>query len=197
MVTREPGPAWDNAKPTREQSGWDAHAAFMDGLADERFVAFGGPAGGDNRVVLIVDAEGEAAIHDRLEQDPWPAELLRTVSIEPWTNWLGGDERIGTDQPGSLYLVSYAPGRRWEEARARRLQAGWDAHAAFMDALDERHVVSLGGPLDERRALLVVRAADQGDAMAQLSPDPWLNGTLIIESVEEWTLWLCRSRRSG
>jgi len=163
----------------------------MDGLADERFVAFGGPAGGDNRVVLIVDSEDEPAIHERLGQDPWTASgQLRTVSIEGWTNWLGGDERIRTDQPGSLYLVAYAPGPHWDEAKPRRQQAGWDAHAAFMDALDERHVVSLGGPLDERRALLVVRAADQADAMAQLSPDPWLNGTLIIESVEPWTLWL-------
>ncbi len=176
--------------PMREQSGWDAHAAFMDGLAEERLVAFGGPAGGDNRVVLIVDAEDEATIVDRLAQDPWPAEVLRTVSIEPWTNWLGGDERVRPDQPGSLFLVSYAPGPHWDESASRRRQAGWDAHAAFMDTLDERHVVTLGGPLDERRALLVVRAADQAEAMAQLSPDPWLDGTLIIERIEPWTLWL-------
>lgn len=191
VVTRAPGPAWDGAKPTREQAGWDAHAAFMDGLADERFVVFGGPAGGDSHVVLIVDSDDEATIEDRLRQDPWSTvDLLRTVSIEPWTNWLGSDGRVSADQPGSLYLVSYAPGPRWDEAKPRRLQAGWDAHAAFMDALDERHIVSLGGPLDERRALLVVRAADQADAMAELSPDPWLDGTLIIERVEPWTLWL-------
>ncbi len=191
VVTRAPGSAWDDAKPTREQSDWDAHAAFMDGLADERFVAFGGPAGSDNRVVLIVDAYDEKAVHDRLEQDPWnAADLLRTVSVEPWTNWLGADERIGTEQPGSLYLVAYAPGPRWDEAKPRRQQAGWEGNAAFMDALDEREVVSLGGPLDERRALLVVRAADQAEAMAELEPDPWLDGTLIIERAEPWTLWL-------
>jgi uncharacterized protein YciI len=190
VVTRAPGSAWDQSKPTREQAGWDAHAAFMDGLAEERFVAFGGPAGSGHRIVLIVDTDAEATVHDRLAEDPWPVEMLRTVSIEPWTIWLGSEERLGADQPGSLYLISYAPGPHWDEARPRRLQAGWEAHAAFMDALEERQVISLGGPLDERRALLVVRAADQADAMAELGPDPWLNGTLIIESVEPWTLWL-------
>lgn len=191
VVMRAPGSSFDDAKSMREQSGWDAHAAFMDGLADERFVAFGGPAGGEERVVLIVDAVDEAAIHARLEQDPWtPAGVLRTVSAQPWANWLGADERIGTGQPGALFLVTYAPGPSWDESAPRRRQPGWDAHAAFMDTLDERHVVSLGGPLDERRALLVVRAADRADAMAQLSRDPWLNGTLTIESVEPWTLWL-------
>jgi uncharacterized protein len=191
VVTRAPGPVWDGSRSIREQPGWDAHATFMDGLADERFVAFGGPAGSDNRVVLIVDAREEATIVDRLGEDPWTASgQLRTASIESWANWLGGDERVGTDRPGSLYLVSYAPGPDWEESVPRRRQAGWDAHAAFMDALDEREIISLGGPLDERRALLVVRAADRAEVMAQLSPDPWLNGTLVIESVEEWTLWL-------
>ncbi len=191
VVTRAPGPAWDGGKGTREQAGWDTHAAFMDKLADERFVAFGGPAGVEDRVVLIVDTDDEAAIEDRLGQDPWSAAgILRTVAVEPWTNWLGSDERMDSDQPGSLFLVSYAPGPRWDEAKPRRGQDGWEAHAVFMDALDEEHVVSLGGPLDERRALLVVRAADQAQAKAFLSRDPWLNGTLIIERVEPWTLWL-------
>lgn len=191
VVTRAPGPAWDPAKSTREQAGWDPHAAFMDALADVHFVAFGGPAGNDNYVVLIVDAPDEAAIDTRFALDPWSAAgLLRTVAVEPWTIWLGGDERIVPEQPGSLYLVAYVPGPHWDHAKARREQAGWDAHAAFMDALTEEDVVVIGGPLDQRRALLVVRGDDEGDVLARLEADPWANGTLTIQHVHRWALWL-------
>jgi len=31
-VIRARGPAWDDARGLEEQTGWDAHAAFMDGL---------------------------------------------------------------------------------------------------------------------------------------------------------------------
>ena len=80
VVTRAPGPAWDPDRPTREQAGWDPHAAFMDELAEERFIAFGGPAGSQNKVVLVVEASDEATIRARLERDPWSvAGLLRTV----------------------------------------------------------------------------------------------------------------------
>lgn len=193
VVTRAPGPAWDPAKPTREQAGWDAHAVFMDVLADERFIAFGGPAGNENKVVLVVDAPDEANIGKRLALDPWSAAgLLRTVTIEPWTIWLGGDERIDPQRAGSLYLVAYAPGPRWDHAKRRREQAGWDAHSAFMDALTEQRVGVLGGPLDEHRALLVVQGGDVSDVRAQLEADPWADGTLSIESLDRWTLWLSR-----
>jgi uncharacterized protein YciI len=50
------------------------HAAFMNTLADQRFVLFGGPLAGTEkghvRVLLIVDADSEAAIHPRLADDP-------------------------------------------------------------------------------------------------------------------------------
>jgi phage tail tape-measure protein len=53
VVTRAPGRAWNRDKATREQAGWQPHAAFMDALADERFVVGGGPAGTQGKVVLI------------------------------------------------------------------------------------------------------------------------------------------------
>jgi uncharacterized protein YciI len=191
VVTRAPGPAWDPAKPTREQAGWDPHATFMDTLADEHFVAFGGPAGDENKVVLIVDAPSEAAVRARLALDPWTiADLLRTIAIEPWTVWLGGDERVDTSHARPLYLVGYGPGPRWNHAKPRREQAGWDAHAAFMDALTHQRIVVLGGPLDEHRALVVVQAEDESGVCRLLTADPWYNDVLKIESVEPWDLWL-------
>ena len=34
VVVRRSGPDGDPERPLEEQSGWDAHAAFMDGLVD-------------------------------------------------------------------------------------------------------------------------------------------------------------------
>jgi uncharacterized protein YciI len=87
LVERAKGPAWDHSRARREQDGWDEHAAFMGGLAAEGFVVLGGPVGegeGEN-VLLVVNAEDEATIRSRLADDPWPDDLLTTVSIRPWS----------------------------------------------------------------------------------------------------------------
>jgi uncharacterized protein YciI len=86
------GPRWDPARGTREQDGWDEHAAFMDALLAEGFVVFGGPTGwpaGSDGALLAVEAADEQAIRDRLAADPWaPAGLLHVASLEPWPLWL-------------------------------------------------------------------------------------------------------------
>ena len=90
LVEQAKGPAWDHARGRREQAGWDEHAAFMDALAEEGFVVLGGPIGegdGDN-ALLVVDAEGEAAIRARLAEDPWADGLLTIESIRAWSVWL-------------------------------------------------------------------------------------------------------------
>jgi uncharacterized protein len=90
LVEQAKGPAWDHGKPRREQAGWDAHAAFVDALAEEGFVVLGGPIGdgdGEN-ALLVVAAESEAAIRDRLAEDPWSADLLTIVSVRPWSIWV-------------------------------------------------------------------------------------------------------------
>ncbi len=94
-VTREAGPSW-TAGGIFEQPSVTDHAAFMNALADDGVVLFGGPLAGSEqarvRVLLIVDAESEAEIHRRLADDPWaPTEQLVTVSIEPWTILVGAD----------------------------------------------------------------------------------------------------------
>ena len=75
----------------------------MDGLAAEGFVVLGGPIGegdGDD-VLLVVVAADQAAIRARLADDPWPDDLLTTLSIEPWSVWLRGPSTLddGTSLP--------------------------------------------------------------------------------------------------
>ncbi len=92
VVISEQGPAWDAARPMRQQPGWDAHARFMDALAEERFVVLGGPlrGGPQHRAMLVVEAPDEATARRRLAADPWVRDgVLRTVSLEPWELLLG------------------------------------------------------------------------------------------------------------
>jgi uncharacterized protein YciI len=92
LVRQAKGPAWDHSLPRREQAGWDEHAAFMDSLVEEGLVVLGGPVGeGDGEdVLLVLDAESEAAIRARLTDDPWPADMLIIARVEPWSVWLRG-----------------------------------------------------------------------------------------------------------
>ena len=41
VVIRRSGPQWQPDKPLEEQSGWDEHATFMDGLVDAGFIVLG------------------------------------------------------------------------------------------------------------------------------------------------------------
>jgi uncharacterized protein YciI len=90
LVTRAWGPAWDPNRPRRGQDGWDEHAAFMDALVDDGFVVLGGPVGDveTGPALLVVEAESEEAVRERLAADPWPEDLLTIERIEPWTIWL-------------------------------------------------------------------------------------------------------------
>ena len=102
---REAGPAWTDGKGITEQPSVGEHAAFMNALADEGFVVFGGPLAGTEqgrvRVLLIVNADSEAEIHRRLADDPWtPTQQLQITSIEPW-NILVGAQRLPMGRGGS------------------------------------------------------------------------------------------------
>jgi len=90
VLRRRSGPRWDPSLPLEEQSDWDAHAAFMDGLVDSGFVVLGGPLADEDRVVLAVEAESDDVVHATLARDPWTETHLRTETIEPWTIRLDG-----------------------------------------------------------------------------------------------------------
>jgi uncharacterized protein YciI len=99
------------------------------------------------------------------------------------------------------FLVETARGPAWDDAKARREQTGWEAHATFMDRLVDAGFIVLGGPVGELggdQALLVVKASDEDEARTRLAADPWADGVLSIRSIRPWTIWLrCDGVRLG
>ena len=74
-----------------------------------------------------------------------------------------------------------------------RRQDGWDAHAAFMDALAAEGFIVLGGPLGaaDTRFLIVVTASDQQTVRARLDEDPWeASRRLRTVAIERWEILL-------
>jgi uncharacterized protein YciI len=93
VVIHRSGPEYDLSRPLEEQSGWQAHAEFMDGLADEGFIVLGGPLADEFRVVHAVEAESEEEVRTRLAADPWSGSHLVVDAVEPWTIRLDGRVR--------------------------------------------------------------------------------------------------------
>jgi uncharacterized protein YciI len=92
-VIRTRGRAWLSDRGLEDQPRWREHADFMNGLAEEGVVVLGGPLEGTPDVLLIVRGESAEAISQRLGGDPWThLELLRILSITPWTIRLGAPQ---------------------------------------------------------------------------------------------------------
>ena len=85
VVLRRDGPEYDHSKPLEQQSGWEEHAAFMDGLVDDGFIVLGGVLGDELRTAHAVEAGSEQEIRERLAQDPWSGSHLMVDSIDGWT----------------------------------------------------------------------------------------------------------------
>ena len=93
VVLRRSGPEWDPSRPLEEQSGWLAHASFMDGLVDDGFIILGGPLADEVRNAHVVEAESEEVVRARLARDPWSETHLLVDTIDPWTIRLDGRRR--------------------------------------------------------------------------------------------------------
>ncbi len=91
-----------------------------------------------------------------------------------------------------LFAVLNTRGPNWDHAKPMEAHEGWRAHADFMNALMTDGFVVLGGPLEGTRdVLLVVRAGDEAEVAARLTPDVWmLNGFLERRWIAPWTLRL-------
>jgi uncharacterized protein YciI len=85
VVVRRSGPEWDASRPLEEQSGWGAHAEFMDGLVDQGFIVLGGPLSDEFRVVHVIEAGSEDDVRATLARDPWSESHLQVAAVEPWT----------------------------------------------------------------------------------------------------------------
>ncbi len=90
VVVHRSGHEYDSSRRLEEQSGWSAHASFMDGLVDQGFIVLGGPLADEYRVVHVVEAESEDEVRATLARDPWSGTHLVVDSIDPWTIRLDG-----------------------------------------------------------------------------------------------------------
>lgn len=94
----------------------------------------------------------------------------------------------------ALFAVINEQGPHWDPAKPMREQNGWTDHAAFMNALVDDHVVVLGGPLHRgphHRAMLILRADDEGTLRTRLAEDPWMrSGVLRMGDLLPWELLL-------
>ena len=85
VVLRRSGPEYDHSKPLEQQSGWEEHAAFMDGLVEDGFIVLGGVLADELRTAHAVEAGSEEEIRERLAEDPWSGSHLVVDSIDGWT----------------------------------------------------------------------------------------------------------------
>jgi uncharacterized protein YciI len=85
VTLRRVEPGYDLSRPLEEQSGWEAHADFMDGLVEQGFIVLGGPLSDGVHTAHAVEADSEEAVRATLARDPWSGSHLVVESIEPWT----------------------------------------------------------------------------------------------------------------
>ena len=79
------GPNRDQSKGTREQPFWDEHAKFIDQLVDDGFILMGGPLIDEGGSLLIVNAEDENEVREKLKNDPWfQGGILKLESVKRW-----------------------------------------------------------------------------------------------------------------
>jgi hypothetical protein len=85
VLIHRSGPDYDRSLPLEQQSGWEEHAAFMDGLVDAGFIVLGGPLGDEYRIVQVVEAASADQVRETLARDPWSNTHLVVDSVDAWT----------------------------------------------------------------------------------------------------------------
>src|SRR5438552_13179893 len=79
------GPNRDLSKGTREQPFWTEHAEFIDRLVAEGFILMGGPLADEGGSLLILNAEDENEVREKIKNDTWLKNgILKQESIKRW-----------------------------------------------------------------------------------------------------------------
>ena len=79
------GPNRDPSKSTRQQPLWDEHAEFIDELVAEGFIFMGGPLVDEGGSMLVVNADDEMEVREKLKSDPWMRHgVLKLESVKRW-----------------------------------------------------------------------------------------------------------------
>jgi uncharacterized protein YciI len=92
VILRQAGPQFDPALPLEQQSGWPAHAAYMNSLVERGRIVLGGPLP-NGRVAHAMEAESEEDLRALWARDPWFESHLILESVEPWEIRLDGRDR--------------------------------------------------------------------------------------------------------
>src|SRR4051794_41869541 len=82
VVLARSGPEWEASKPLEAPSDWPEHAAFMDQLVDEGFLALGRRLADEVRPAHAVEAASEEAIRPTSARDPGSQTHLRLAPID-------------------------------------------------------------------------------------------------------------------
>jgi uncharacterized protein YciI len=91
VVISSAGPNRDRSMSTREQPLWNEHAAFIDQLVAEGFILMGGPLVDEGGAMLIVNADDENAVREKLKDDPWYTHgILKLESVKRWQVFIDG-----------------------------------------------------------------------------------------------------------
>jgi uncharacterized protein YciI len=97
------GPNRDFSKGTREQPFWDEHAVFVDQLVTDGFVLMGGPLVDEGGALLILNAEDENEVREKLKNDPWAKHgIIKLESVKRWQIFIDQRtaKRMGVPQSG-------------------------------------------------------------------------------------------------
>jgi hypothetical protein len=95
----------------------------------------------------------------------------------------------------TMFLVQVLrTGPEYQRGRPTNQQSRWREHADFMNALEARRFIVMGGPVDDERVFHAIEAASEEEIRATFARDPWHETHVRIASIEPWTL-LLDSRR--
>jgi uncharacterized protein YciI len=85
VILSSAGPNRDSSRSTREQPLWNEHAAFIDQLVAAGFILMGGPLVDEGGAMLIVTADSENDVREKLQNDPWFRHgILKLESVKRW-----------------------------------------------------------------------------------------------------------------
>ena len=91
-----------------------------------------------------------------------------------------------------LFAAIRSHGPAWQAPRSMEDQEDLEAHASFMNALEKKGFILLGGPLEgTNEVLLLIRATSADEIVERLSADPWSSRDILrISRIMPWTLRL-------
>jgi uncharacterized protein len=87
----------------------------------------------------------------------------------------------------TYFVLFYSPGPRWKPGVGFRDQPGIGGHGAYLDTLQARGLVVMGGPfLDNSGGMLILSTATADEARGLGEADPAVKAGLMRVTVRPW-----------